>query len=289
MADKTVKNFKFSQINKHVHLIEHISTYADFNCKMLVCSDIHFDSPQCDREKLEKHFKEADVISIKGDFFDLMQGQYDPRKNYSDIMPQYKGANYLDLVINDAIEFLRPYAHKIAMIGYGNHETGILKRQNTDPISRLVIQLNRELGTNIQIGSYQGFLVFRFRQVKREGTRGTCVIYYHHGNGGNARRSKGILSNQIDGFLAPDADIICKGHDHNKWHDPSNVRLKLDKTYSVVHSAQHVLRLGSYKTSKINHGWEVEKGFLPSKLGGWFVNFTMKEFKLNWDNIQEAV
>ena len=63
-----------------------------------------------------------------------MQGAYDPRKNKNDIRPEHNKANYLDAVVNDAVQWFSPYAHLIKVVGYGNHETNILKRQETDVI-----------------------------------------------------------------------------------------------------------------------------------------------------------
>lgn len=276
------------ELSKNVHkIIVSENGRLQGKKKVLFCSDVHFDSPECDRDLLAKHFKEADVIVVFGDFFDLMQGKYDPRRSYSDILPQYKGSNYIDLVVQDAVKFLEPYAYKIALFCQGNHETSVTNRCNTDPLKNLVALLNFTYKTNIQVGAYQGVVVYQVK-VNSLNVR-SCKIFYHHGHGGNAKRSKGMLDNQIDGFVFPDADIIVKGHNHSKWHDPSNVRLKLDHQFRLIHEAQHILRLGTYKTSKTDSGWEVEKGFLPAKLGGWFVNFTFKHDKLNWDNIEEAV
>jgi hypothetical protein len=39
---------------------------------------------------------------------------------------------------------------------------------------------------------------------------------------------------------------------------------------------------GSYKdgTGIGKSGWEVQKGFLPTRLGGWFIDFQFKSLKL---------
>ena len=89
-------------------------------------------------------------------------------------------------------------------------------------------------------------------------------------------RSKGILKNQIDGFVNPDAHAIFSGHTHQKWHDPSNVRKRLIGKKIVLEN-QHVFCCGSYKEASLEgYGYEAEKGFVPTRSGGWFVDLTAK-------------
>jgi hypothetical protein len=76
---------------------------------------------------LTKPLNKGQTYLFNGDTFCLMQGAYDPRKSKSDIRPEHNKANYLDAVVNDAIEWFRPYAKNIKVVGYGNHETNILK------------------------------------------------------------------------------------------------------------------------------------------------------------------
>lgn len=106
----------------------------------------------------------------------------------------------------------------------------------------------------------------------------TFRIAYHHGKGGGAKRSKGILYSQLDAMEYPDANLIISGHDHNKIYDPSNVRRRLNymKTLYTYKDTVHWLKTGSYKKSADDFGFEVEKGFNPKRLGGWFVNLTIK-------------
>jgi len=94
--------------------------------KWLMMSDIHWDNPKCKRDILKKHLDmalEQDMgIVINGDFFCLMQGKWDPRRSKKDIRPEHNVHNYLDAVIEDAVNWWSPYAQNIAWIGYGNHE-----------------------------------------------------------------------------------------------------------------------------------------------------------------------
>ena len=129
-------------MKKNVHVLLNNFTPK----KVLLLSDIHWDNPKCKRDLLRKHLEQAKEIGadilLNGDTFCLMQGAYDPRKSKSDILPEHNKSNYLDAVVNDAIEWFSPYAHLIKVVGYGNHETNILKRQETDVIERFVFGLN---------------------------------------------------------------------------------------------------------------------------------------------------
>jgi hypothetical protein len=216
--------------------------------------------------------KNGQVI-INGDWFDVMGCYRDPRSKSADIDPKYiqRGRQYIDLVVEDAFEFLRPYKENLLIFNYGNHETSILKHRDTDPLERLVFLLNTIEGKPVQKGSYAGWIKFN---LKRNLSKNSLpfLIAYHHGKGGNAKRSKGILYSQMDAMEYPDANLIISGHDHNKIYDPSNVRRRINTHGKTYKDTVHWLKTGSYKKSSDDFGWEVEKGFTPKRLGGWFVD-----------------
>lgn len=244
---------------------------------LLLMSDVHFDSLKCDRESLTAHLdaikeKNGKVI-IVGDWFDVMGCYRDPRSKAADVDSRYirKGRSYLDLVVEDSFEFLKPYVDNLLLMSYGNHETSILKHRDTDPLDRLIFLLNRE--GKVLKGDYSGYIRL---VLKWHNSRSSFYIKYHHGKGGNAKRSKGILYSQIDAMQYPDANLIISGHDHNKIYDPSNVRERVDiKSGRIYHDTIHWLKLGSYKKSSMDNGWEVEKGFLPKRMGGWFLDLDL--------------
>lgn len=246
--------------------------------KWLLVSDIHYDSTCCRRDLLKKHFdtaiKEDRKIIINGDWFDVMGCYKDPRSKPQDIRPEYYQTRpYLDLVLEDSYDFLKDYAENIALIGYGNHESSIVKHRDTDILHRLHGLLSQK-NKNIVLGGYDGWVKFMFEHTSGGGVR-TKLMHYHHGSGGNAMRSKGILRNQIDGFVYHQADVIIRGHDHMKSHDPSNVRVTINSTGKQKTTTQHVVRTGSYKDgSNKRFGWEKEKAFLPTKMGGWYMDLT---------------
>ena len=238
--------------------------------RFLLLSDVHFDSVKCDRDMLKRHLDEArrtDAgIFVFGDWFDLMQGMYDPRRSYAGLRAEYKSITYLDDVIEDSAQFLKPYAAQLKFLGRGNHETNIEKRLSTSPLDRLAGMV----GGGVITGGYAGWIGFR---IMNNGRRNVVLMHYHHGYGGSAPRSKGVLNVDIDQKEWPDADIIVSGHTHQKWYVPMTVE-RINLNLRPYESTVHHLKLGSYKQLDRFAGWEVEKGFAQPRLGGWWMEVT---------------
>jgi len=249
---------------------------------VLFLSDVHYDSAKCDREMLKEHLDLAMSrnarVFLNGDFLDLMGGKYDPRNTLpGGLRPEYRKQDYFDAVIADAVTFLLPYKNLLTVYAQGNHETNVRKRQHTDPSKRLVAEL-QALGSPIQLGGYSGYMRWQF-YYKTE--MKSYMMHYHHGYGGNARRSKGVLQADIDQAQFPDADIILRGHDHQKWHLPVTTE-RINSKMSVSKSTVHHIRCGSYKKLGDGfRGWETEKGFSQPRLGGWWwwCEYSRKKWK----------
>lgn len=271
--ERKADNITFWSIPVKQHTVEHT----------LHISDVHYDSSHCDREMLKRHLDQIKAcdghVFIYGDWFDVMGCHQDPRSKAQDIRPEYiqRGSEYLNLIVEDSLEFLRPYAKNIAFISEGNHETEIRKRRDIDILGWMTSRL-RDMGSPVIRGHYSGWNGFRFFKDKGVDRR-LILTHYHHGYGGNAKRSKGMLDAQIATFQYPDADIIFRGHDHNKFHDPSNVKYRFNRTHcSITKATTHYVKTGSYKDGIGDGlgGWEVQKGFAPTRLGGWFIDFQAK-------------
>lgn len=242
--------------------------------QIYLLSDIHFDSVKCDRKMFFRHLdmakEEGAAVFILGDLYDLMQMPRDPRGNYDALRPELKASAYIDEVIKDCTDKLMPYKDVIKLISSGNHETNIVKRHGVDPIQRTVGILNHE-GANIVAGYYAGWVIIKC--AVGNGHRKSIPLHYHHGYGGNAKRSKGVLNVDIDMKDYPQARIIARGHTHQKWYVPVQ-RDVLTNHYAHAQETVHVVQTGSYKKKDKSIGWEVEKGFSTPRLGGW--RFTIK-------------
>ena len=246
----------------------------------LFCSDIHLDSIHCKREILRRHFdevKDSDgLIFIFGDLFDVMASFGDKRLQREAVDPMFiqHGRTYLDLVREYAIEFLETYKRNLAFISPGNHEKTIEKYHNTDMLRNVIYTLNQDQKTNIQYGGYSGWINFHFELGK--GHLISNNVHYHHGFGGNAKRSKGMLDVQLEVMKYPDADILVRGHTHQKWYDPSTTRVRMNCKGKVYKDKCRYIQSGSYVDGidKGKAGWPVMRNFMPTDIGGWFVNFT---------------
>jgi hypothetical protein len=259
------------RIKKNIILSEFVADKCQQTFKICLMSDLHWDNPKCDRKKLKKDLdyclKNSIPIAINGDFFCLMQGKYDPRGSKKDIRPEHNDVAYLDLVINTAVEWFKPYAHLIEFIGYGNHETSIIKRLETDPLQRFVDLLNSEMGTNIVTGGYGGWYKLTFKH-NTSSTKGSYLIKYFHGSGGGGIVTRGEInltrmSEMIDG-----ADMHWIGHIHES---KETVRVKefLDKRNIIKHKTVLSVVTPPYKEEYSDgaFGWHIERGAPPKPIG----------------------
>ena len=268
------------QLHLNVHKAR-FSIKSGWEQWVYIGSDHHFDSTKCDRDLLTKHFKEAKekdaLIILNGDWYDLMQSTGDRRAMKSALRKEYLADNYLDRVIQDSVDFLEPYKDNPFMMGQGNHEMSMLKFMGTNVVERTVEKL-KAMGSKLVLGQYTGWLLFSFS--RKHGERSTIKLHYHHGYGGNAKRSKGVLGVDLDSQQFPDADIIVRGHDHNKWHVPVT-RDRISLQGAQYQDVQHHVRLGSYKKLERLGDWATMKGFNTPTLGGWWIRFYLINKKIH--------
>lgn len=272
-----------TKISRNVHVLT--TDLRDF--QLAVLSDIHWDNPKCDRDKLKRdleHCKKHDIpIFINGDFFCLMQGRGDHRRNKSDIRPEHNNARYLDSIVETAVEYWTPYAHLLTVIGYGNHETAIIKFQETDLLARFVDLLNYKCGTNVHTGGYGGWLVIQqdvgmFNKMKRyQKTK----IKYFHGSGGGGIVTKGAINLTRALEMYEDMDVFTMGHIHENWaRNDMREKLVHNSTQSYIVQQKHVHHMitGTYKDEYVDgySGWHIERGAPAKMLGGRILNIKAK-------------
>jgi hypothetical protein len=245
--------------------------------RMGMFSDIHWDNPKCDwnllKHDLDYCLKNEIPIMFNGDTFCLMQGAYDPRKMKGDIRPEHNNARYFDSIIETAVDFFLPYANLLTVVGYGNHETSIIKRQETDVIQRFVTLLNYKAGSNVMTGGYGGWLIVnQLVKAKSNITQATKIKYFH-GSGGGGLVTKGALNLTRAMEMYEGYDVFTMGHIHensarNDVRD--SINFHPTKGYYFNHKQIHSMITGTYKEEYIDglYGWHVERGAPMKPVGG---------------------
>lgn len=259
-----------TSIRRTPELLEIRIPYSSFGdiSTFLLLSDIHLDNPKCKRKLLAKHLDECRARDgyalIFGDCLCLMQGKKDRRGGKGDIRAEHLGGNYFDLVFSEAAEFFKPWQDLILMVGDGNHETAIINNQEIDPLENMT-RLMRSNGSNIEHMGYQGWIRFSFSQDNSRTRR--CMLFFHHGAWGGLI-TKGTMAGGRYASIAPDADLLLNGHNHERsivahpcYRVDSNGRSWIEQRWHV--------QCGTYKEEfEGTGGWAVERIVMPKSLGG---------------------
>lgn len=251
----------------------------------MLSSDIHWDDPNCERDLLRRHLDQVAELNggvfIFGDLFDVMQGPKDPRASKHGARPEHLSDAYFDDVVGSAMDWFEPWAPWIRVVGYGNHETSVMKHYGTDLIARFVNGLNeRDCGAEIEKGGYDGWVVWKFEKLGaktgKAGQRKSVKLYYNHGAGGGSAVSKGATKASRRASYLPDADIVYGGHIHEAW-EMEIPRLRLS-SQGVVHTdVQFHLQGPAYSNDRDSGmSWAVTKEFAPKPLGAWLVEMTIR-------------
>ena len=243
-------------------------------------SDLHWDNPHCDRELLKSHLdycKDQDIpVFLNGDTFCAMQGRYDGRRSRDDIREEHNVPNYLDALVQTAAEWFEPYASIIKVIGYGNHETSILKNCETDLIQRFADLLNARTKSTIQVGGYGGWIVLKWSHAAGGAGIGYKIKYFH-GAGGGGPVTRGTIQNQRMLAQIQGADCIWMGHVHESYAMVNMVE-RLNKNNKVQLKEVLQVRTPTYKEEYADGylGFHVERGRPPKPTGGYLLDLHIK-------------
>ena len=263
---------ELTKVSRNLHTLE-----LDRNeTRLAILSDLHWDNPKCDRDMLKRHLdyclKESIPVMIVGDTYCLMQGKGDRRGNKSDIRPEHNNAKYLDSIVETSVEWFSPYASILTVIGYGNHETAIIKHQETDLLQRFVDLMNYKNKSNIFTGGYGGWMVIK-KEVKSN-TSITKTLKYFHGSGGGGIVTKGAINLTRALETYENMDVFVMGHIHENA-SRNDVRDAVQynpgkRTYELIQKEIHLAITGTYKEEYVDGfgGWHVERGAPIKPLGG---------------------
>lgn len=290
MKKKIHEEMEVSHISRNVTLVKFPYVHADWEKWILLTSDRHHDSLWCDREleiaHLEKAKERGALVIDVGDLFDVMQGKFDPRRNYDDLRPEYKVQSYLDDIVTDAAKFYAPYAKQFLVMGKGNHESAILKNNGVDLTNNLVHRLNSEYGGKIGVGYYGGWVKFQF--CINETQRTSKNLKYFHGAGGGGPVTRGVIQTNRQAVYLPDADMVVNGHTHDSWHVPIQ-RERISDAGVLYQDMQHHIRTASYKDEYRDgaEGWHIETWKPPKPIGAAWIKFLCKSGAIHIEVIQD--
>jgi len=262
-------SFEVEHTSDEVVTVRHVGFGSGWEQEYLLISDVHFDSPHCDRRLLSKHLDEAVSrgagILVCGDWFDAMGGKNDKRANKSTTRPEDTKDNYFDIIVDNSADYLAPYAKHIVLMGEGNHETAITKHNETNILGRLCSLLHV-----VHMG-YSYFCRFHF-QRNGKGGRTSRVLYGHHGSGGGGQVTKGVIGNHRRAASVL-ADIHHTGHVH-EYSVQEYKRLMLTEQSKVrEESAWHVITPGYQRDYQMRGSYQVQKGNSPKPVGGAWLRF----------------
>jgi len=250
----------------------------------LLRSDAHHDNPHSDHELQRKHLQQcvernAGWIDV-GDLFCAMGGRADPRRaKHGVTRPEHAQANdYFDSLVRHAADFVEPFANRCVVLGRGNHETSVLKNQETDLTERLAERLRATTGQSVFTTGYGGFIQFvtRYKQLQMN----TLTMALYHGSGGGGMMTFDTLRVRRQASFQPDADILVCGHVHERWWlQTARYRLRTKNgDYRVSVEPQHHIRTGTYKQELEDGyaGFAVERGMPPKPIGAMWMRLFMQ-------------
>jgi len=258
---------------KHTRNIHEVTCQS--GQEFLLISDLHWDNPHCDRGLLKNHLDEAvkrnAAIILNGDTYCCMGGKYDRRADKSLIRPEHNTDRYFDAIVDTSVEWFAPYAKNILLIGYGNHETAIIKHGETDLLQRFASTLNYATGSAVQVGGYGGTIDIR---VLHDTIRGVnFVVHYYHGSGGGGPVTKGVIQDQRLLAGTEGYDLTWMGHVHELYYHKNLIHRYDRSTKTLIQKPIHQLRTATYKEEWDGGymGFHTERGRGPKPLGGYWL------------------
>jgi hypothetical protein len=260
-------------------LTKHSRNIHEVTCQsgqeFLLISDLHWDNPHCDRGLLKNHLDEAlrrnAAIILNGDTYCCMGGKYDRRADKSLIRPEHNTDRYFDAIVDTSVEWFAPYAKNILLIGYGNHETAIIKHGETDLLQRFASTLNYATGSAVEVGGYGGTIDIR---VQHDNLRGVnFVVHYYHGAGGGGPVTKGVIQDQRLLASTEGYDLTWMGHVHELYYHQNIIHRYDRSTKTLLQKPIHQLRTATYKEEWDGGymGFHTERGRGPKPLGGYWM------------------
>ena len=223
--------------------------HANIPLKTALFSDGHIDNPNFDEATFiadaQYCLEDQRYMLFGGDLFDGII-RTDQKRAVNSLLE--KGDNQLNMKLDKAYELLKPYQSQILFFGRGNHEESILKYNGVDMLEMLAKILNAGQKHQIIVGNYANFIRFNFKDA-----RGKSVahydIYQHHGMGGSAPVTKGMIDfNRI--AKGVNADLIWIGHKHQAIIDASDPIMYVNQNGEIIIKNRQCIMTPSYQKGR---------------------------------------
>ena len=248
----------------------------DWKFRCLLTSDRHIDSPDSDWDLQKEHLNQAREIDAPicdaGDLFDAIQGKNDKRRAKSGVKERYNTCTYVDDLVDQTAEDLKPWADLFAVFLSGNHEQSLIDHLETSIMNRMLERLRFMTGHSIHHGGYGASIAFAF--VDESGKTRTECMWMEHGAGGGGPVTGDLIAMYRKATYLPDFSIVASGHTHDKAY---RVLQRLRRSYNgkLYEDSIHLVKLATYKNEFQNgyHGWHARRGAAPKPTGAWWLEF----------------
>lgn len=270
-----------TSIARNIHHVELVAKSVTDHWWFLLSGDRHHDNPLANHDLEKQHLdevvkREGGWLDV-GDLFCAMEGRADPRRSRKGVREEHAMApDYFDSIVNHAASFYAPYAQHCVCIGRGNHESSVLKNNETDLTERLCERMSMLSKHKVYPGGYGGWVKFT---ASVNNHRYAMNLKYFHGSGGAALMSFDTLKVRRQAAVIPDADVIVQGHVHKQWVMPlARERLVYDRNgMRVEHDTQYHVRVGTYKDEYHDGhgGFHVEQGRTPEIQGAVWMRLSL--------------
>ena len=228
-----------------------------------VYSDLHDDARECAHDVLKKHMDEraalpnAHFFTI-GDVSNFIMPGPDKRHTPSTPIDALAASDeYIDEQVKRQCGMYAQYPW--VALGLGNHCTSVINKHHTNPIRRLIAELNdhpdRKGMVPVQYAGYSGFARFRFHSGTGAGAKCTFNMIYHHGAwGGQIIKGKGGAFRWADRHAAGQIwNVMVYGHNH-ACHADMVPNVGMTDRQKVFHVDQFVVNTGTFLRGETQGG-----------------------------------
>lgn len=219
----------------------------------MLAGDFHYGSAQCDinliKRFVEKYAgREKTRVILMGDEIDAIASS-DKRYDSTAVHEKYRGSrNFIDLIIEDFIELLRPLEAQIIAGVDSNHNKSYRKISDSDPHYRI------SRGLTFERLGYGGWVPVIWGWHKANGTSGnrtrSTVFHVTHGKPTTAATPGGSLNTIFRDSQFFDCDVMAHGHTHRLSAGSSVIKFALDNRFTTYKKVkQHLVQTGSFLKS----------------------------------------